>query len=259
MMILNRQSQRPPIMTKSIFVLFCLAISPLAFALDISKIDFSPDEFGVLQRRLLYNPDDLKVGDQLRALCVREDKIDQCIDALNQLTEKHPDNKSLRYQAALAYVDAVPGKTLFRQGWLSTRSMKHVSRVIEADPEDWPAYYIRGLNAVYWPTSFHKLSGAIADLKRCLEISGAMPAGLRRPYHALAFIALGDAYVKADEISAARATYQQGAELFDSNILRSRVVMSDQQLIDWVRDFRNTDSRVDTEISFLSSGGKEKI
>lgn len=217
------------------------------------------DRFGVLVKRLNYNPDDLQVGDRLREKCRQEKNSVRCIDALNDLSKKHPKNKSLRYQAALAYVDEVPGHSLFRQGWLSSRSMAHMSKIIEIEPNDWPAFYIRGLNGLYWPTSFRKLPKSIADLSFCIELSSGLPAGLKKPYHALAYIALGDAYVKNGEVEEGRKTYRLGASKFSSSELDKRLGLNDEKLVAFVKDFRHTDQRVDTEISFLLDGGENKI
>jgi len=242
------------------FVFVALIINaPYISYADQEADDFTPDEFGVLVRRLIYNPDDLGVGDKLRQHCRKNSIVDKCIDALNTLTEKHPKNKSLRYQAALAYVDHVPGHSLFRQGWLSTRSMDHMSKVLELDPEDWTAYYIRGLNGLYWPTSFRKLPKSIKDLKVCIALSGKMPIGLLQPYHVLAYIALGDAYAKKGEIEMARKTYLGAADLFESNKINRRLEMDSDELSAFIKNLRRTDTRVDTEISFLLDGGKSKI
>lgn len=249
-----RQLQSP------LLCLFLVSSLPaISNAAQVDRETFMPDDFVVLTRRLSYNPDDLRAGDKLRSLCRKRNTVDRCIDVLNALTERHPKNKFLRYHAALAYVDQVPGHSLFKQGWLSTRSMNHVTSVIEQDATDWPAYYIRGLNGIYWPKSFRKLSGAIDDLETCIALSNAAPEGLRRPYHGLAYIALGDAYVKNGMVEDALRVYQIGAAIFDSEKLRYRLSLTHEELAVYVNDLRHTDRRVDTDISFLLDGGDNRI
>ncbi len=217
------------------------------------------DDFSRLVRRLSYNPDDLAAGDELREHCRANEIVPKCIESLNELTKKHPKNKSLRYQAALAYVDEVPGHSLFRQGWLSTRSMNHMTKIIEGEPDDWTAHYIRGLNGLYWPTSFRKLPGSIKDLTYCISLSDKLPRGLLRPYHGYAYIALGDAFVKKGEIDKAIKVYKEGVEIFTSAKLEKRLQMSADELAQYVADLRHTDTRVDTTISFLVNGGENKL
>lgn len=216
-------------------------------------------EFDALVKRLNYNPDDLEAGDRLRSICRKNDANGECIDALNELTKRHPKNRSLRYQAALSYVDEVPGHSLFRQGWLSSRSMEHMSEVIHLEPNDWAAYYIRGLNGLYWPRSFRKLPKAITDLTTCIDLSKKLPDGLVKPYHGLAYIALGDAYVKNKDIEKGREIYSQGSKAFESSEMKKRLSMNDEELSNFIKEFRHTDKAVDTEISFLLGGGAEKL
>lgn len=217
------------------------------------------DEFSRLVRRLSYNPDDLEAGDSLRRYCRKNSVNQRCIKSLNALTGKHPKNRILRYQAALAYVDEVPGHSLFKQGWLSTRSMNHMTSILEREPDDWTARYIRGLNGLYWPRSFRKLPAAIKDLEHCLKLSNRAPSGLKLPYHGYAYIALGDAHVKGGNHEMGRQVYREGLEFFASEKMKKRIAMDDETLAQFVGELRHTDSRINTEISFLIDGGKNRL
>ncbi len=224
---------------------------------DLKKTDGS--KFDRLVRRLSYNPDDLETGDELRNHCRSENISTECIEKLNELTEQYPKNKFLRYQAALAYVDEIPGHSLFRQGLLSSRAMGHMTEVIDWEPNDWSAYYIRGLNGLYWPTLFRKLPRAIKDFQFCISLSNKLPKGLLKPYHIFAYIALGDAYVKDGDVIKGREVYRKGLGFFKSNELRNRIKMNPDELVKFVTELRHTDQRVDTEISFLLDGGADKL
>lgn len=241
-------------------IICCFGFSNYAFSkASESGVENNRSIFNVLVRRLNYNPDDLGAGDKLREHCRLKSISSDCINELNSLTKKYPRNKFLRYQAALAYVDEVPGHSLFRQGWLSSRSMSHMTEVIEWEPNDWPAYYIRGLNGLYWPTLFHKLPRAITDLQFCINLSDKLPKGLLKPYHVLAFVALGDAYVKDGDVSKGQEIYKKGLSLHKSSELEKRLRMSSEKLTEFIKEFRHTDRTVDTEISFLLDGGASKL
>ena len=222
--------------------------------------DVHKQEFGAIERRLSYNPDDLKAGNRLREICRSEKSVPVCIKILNDLTQKYPKNKTLRYHAALAYVDQVPGHTLFKQGWYSTRSMDHMSEILKDDPTDWSALYIRGLNGIFWPNSFRRLPGAIKDLEKCIELSTHLPDGLKKPYHTFAYIALGDAHVKNGSIDQGLQVYKQGLEIHDSKRLEKRVSFkTNDELIAYVLDVNDRNKPVDTDITFLLDGGLSKL
>lgn len=210
-------------------------------------------------QRLERNPEDIEAGNKIRELCREKGEIPLCIDELNALVEKHPGNRLLRYQAALSYVDSVPGKSLYKKGWLSSRSQDHMTNVLESDPEDWTALYIRGLNNIYWPTSFRRLPKAISDLKMCVQISRSLPVGLQKPYHGLAFLALGDALVKNNQLGEAREIYGLGHQIYESKIMRERMNFSDQDLQEVIKRYRDSDHPVDTDLSFLVDGGAERL
>ena len=217
------------------------------------------EEFESIERRLEYNPDDIVAGNRLREICREQKIISECIDTLNELATIHPNNKNIRYHAALAYVDEVPGHTLFKQGWYSTRSMDHMSKVLENDPSDWNAFYIRGLNGIFWPLSFKRLPGAIRDLKKCIEISDSLPDGLKKSYHVFAYIALGDAYVKNGDLELALQIYAQGNEIQKSKKLEKRLSLDNNKLSQYVKEIRDRNKPVDTDISFLIDGGSNKL
>ena len=243
------------VFNKILLLLFCLVYSSSSFSQNQSYTE----EFDSIERRLNYNPDDIVAGNRLREICREQNIISTCIDSLNNLVDKHPKNKNARYQAALAYVDEVPGHSLFKQGWYSTRSMDHMSALLENDPVDWSAFYIRGLNGIFWPLSFRRLPGAIKDLKKCIEISSALPEGLQKSYHVYAYIALGDAYVKNGEIEEAIKIYRRGNEIENSKKLEKRLSLNTEELAEFVNNIRDRDKPVDTDISFLLDGGSSRL
>ncbi len=249
---------------ETVVKLVAVLVSSLFVPLSVAKADetkepFSQSQYEELVRRLSYNPDDILAGDTLRDYCRKSEMSDKCIDSLNGLVKSKPKNKYLRYHAALAYVDKVPGHSLFRQGWLSSRSMSHMSAVIKQDEQDWTAYYIRGVNGLHWPRSFRKLPGSKKDLEFCIELSSKLPKGLVKPYHGLAYIALGDAFVKNNELSEALSIYKKGSDMFVSSQLEARLGMKESELKDYIKKYRHTDQRLDTELSFLVDGGANKL
>lgn len=210
-------------------------------------------QFQALAGRLEALPDDVGLGNRLRQLC-REAKIyNECIEFFERVVEKHPRDANLRYNAALAYVDNVPGHSILEQARLSTHSIDHVSAVLKERPDDWVALYIRGVNNIYWPSWYRRNSRAIADLEQCVRLSETAAAS-RKPYHALAYLALGDALIKADREAEARLIWRRGLELEGAaEQLQARLEKGSEELRDFIDAVRSRDVPVDTDISFLQS------
>lgn len=195
-------------------------------------------------------PEELQPANELRRMCREQHRVERCVEALDALAKRRPELAAVRYQAALAYVDALPGLSLLRQGSLSTHSIDHVTAVLERSPDDWLALYIRGLNNLYWPSWFGRTRRAIADLRRCVDVSER--AGAPAPYHALGYAALGDGYVKSGDVPRGVQTWTQGLARFPGSAeLQTRVALPAADAPAFVKTQRDLDKPIDTDISFL--------
>jgi tetratricopeptide (TPR) repeat protein len=197
-------------------------------------------------------PLDVRAGNDARRACREARAVERCIGVFDELVRQHPHDRALRYNAALAYVDHLSGHTILRQGWLSTRSIDHVASVLADAPSDWTALYIRGLNNLYWPRWFGRTGRAVTDLTRCVEISEGLLAAERRAYHALAYVALGDAHAKAGRAQEARNVWRRGAERFPGRAdLAERLALADDAGGAFVERVRDLEQPIDTDLSFL--------
>lgn len=211
--------------------------------------------FEVLLEALQADPQDVGKGNALRMHCLTFTRVDPCIDALKGLVKAHPEIDALRYNAALAYVDKLPGHTILKQGWYSTRSMNLVTPLLEADTSDWLAFYIRGMNHLHWPAWFNRTDDAIADLSQCLTISrNQRTLHKDNPYHVLAYIALGDAYAKDNQYAQARTTWEQARSLYpgaEAEALATRLKQTDEALPEYINAIRDLNKPIDTDLGFL--------
>lgn len=213
--------------------------------------------FDATTQRVAAAPDNLLAGIELRRKCREQHAVERCIKFLDELARQHPNARATRYNASLAYVDNLPGLSLMSQARLSTHSMEHASAVLERVPDDWLALYIRGLNNLYWPLWYRRTDRAIADLKRCTELSEALQTEHRRPYMALAYLALGDVYARLDQPSEARAVWSRGSERHASEQLRSRLALAPEQVAQAVEAIRSRDVPIDTDVSFYADDSKQ--
>lgn len=234
-----------------------LALATVCVAPNASGEGADEGRFEELSTAVEARPEDLRAGNELRKRC-REWKIqERCIDFFNALSKKHPLAAAARYNAALAHIDHLPGHSLLAQARLSTNSIEHASAVLEREPSDWLALYIRGLNNLYWPTWYRRTDRAIADLTRCTEISEALPTEQRRPYMALAHIALGDAYVKTGKLDQAREIWRRGLAAHPVAELSNRLAISADSLGEAIETVRSREVPVDTDIEFYASASAE--
>ncbi len=239
--------------------------APLALALVLAALMASPPARSVeppstvharngvddLVTALEKQPRSIRIANDLRRYCRSAGVIDTCIEVLDKLVRDYPDAKELRYNAALAYVDKLPGLSIYRQGWLSTRSMEHVTPLIDADSGDWLAYYIRGMNHLYWPRWFRHTDRAIQDLEHCVRISSHLPLEQARPFHVLAYLALGDGFAKAGRIEEAKKIWREGLSVYPSGRLRERLVLPVSDLPAYIDVQRDLDKPIETDLVFL--------
>jgi tetratricopeptide (TPR) repeat protein len=179
--------------------------------------------------------------------------VERCIDLFDRLAAGHPTVDAVRFNAALAYVDNLPNHSLYMQARISTHSMDHVSAILARDPGNWLALYIRGLNNLYWPLWYRRTDRAIADLGRCVQIGEELPAARRKPYMALAYVALGDTYARLERIDQALAVWRQGAKLYPSKQLQERIGAEPRLLHEMIERIRDRDVPIDTDLRIFAA------
>ncbi|MDD5033737.1 MAG: hypothetical protein PHE55_03185 [Methylococcaceae bacterium] len=163
---------------------------------------------------------------------------------------------------SLSYVDQMMGKNLLQQGNLSSRSQEAVEKIIKrpvpstskGSANDWAAWYIRGINNLYWPDWFRKASQAREYLAETVAIHERLSPeeqdGSDR--YALGYLALGDAYALLDQPAEARQAWQKGLSYYPYvAVLRERLALADGELHAAVRAIRDANKPIDTDLAFL--------
>lgn len=210
-------------------------------------------KFAALAEQVAAQPEDMLAANELRRVCRQQNTPDSCVDFFDKLVARHPNAQAARYNAALAYIDSLPGHSLLAQAKLSTHSMAHASAVLERRPHDWLALYIRGLNNLYWPKWYRRADRALADLRQCTQLTQALPAEQLKPYMAIAYVALGDAYVKLERLPEAQEAWRQGANVHASQEIQQRLALPADRLVDAIDHIRSREVPVDTDLSFYAS------
>ena len=211
------------------------------------------DDFQALAKRVSITPDDWVAGNELRRWCREQKKVDVCVDLFEKVVASHPTARGVRYNAALAYIDKLPGHSLLVQAKLSMNSIDHATAVIENSPDDWLALYIRGLNNLYWPKWYRRAGRTAMDMQRLVDSAEKLPPDGRRSWMALAYIGLGDAYALLDQPKEALATWRRGAALFKSAELDLRLTLTSAQVERSIEEIRSRENPVDTDLKFYQT------
>jgi hypothetical protein len=236
------------------------ALLGLAIACKAVALASDSPQFDALLHQVEARPGDLLAGNSLRTFCRAQKSVDHCIEALDRVAADHPAADAIRINAALAYVDQLPGHSLYIQARLSTHSIEHVSAILAHDADNWLALYIRGLNNLYWPLWYRRTDRAIADLNRCIQLSEALPPPQRKPYMVLAYIALGDTYARLSQIDQARAIWTQGAARYASQLLQDRLQTQPGLLHERIESIRSREVPIDTDLKvFVSAQGASPL
>ena len=157
---------------------------------------------------------------------------------------------------SLTYIDQMMGKNLLQQGNLSSRSQDVAEQIIKHDARHWTAWYIRGINNLYWPDWFGKATLAREYLTEAVAIHDRLSPqeqdGSDR--YALGYLALGDAYALLDNVAEARQIWQKGLRAYPYFArLRERLSLADGDLHAVVRAARDANKTIDTDLAFLWS------
>jgi tetratricopeptide (TPR) repeat protein len=200
---------------------------------------------------------DLPYLNQLRLRLKAKGGAEKSVALFKKLYAKDKNNRKLAYNAALAYIDNLAGRGLVSQGYNASRSLDILGDLLEANPEDWIARYIRGMNYLHWPKWFRKTKLAKNEFLTCIEQSkrpdfqfkGFNPG--EQVFH-LAYIGLSDAYVLLGSLEEAQNILQQAYNRFGAMpAIKQRQKLNQQQLTDFVKNLRSLDSPIDTSLEFL--------
>jgi len=210
-----------------------------------------------LESRVERDPANHRLAYGYRKHSADHGRHDRAIEFFEQLVQRNPDDRWARMELSVTYVDKIPTcgglAAVVCKGTLARRSLDQLDRLLEEDPDWWPALYGRGMNHLHWPRALRHSSDAAADFRRCLELQGA-DAVEREPYHARTYILLGDALAKSKDYRAAREAWRSGLSVFpDSPELSERSALEgDERLLEFVEQNRSLENPIDTDFSFLA-------
>ena len=201
-----------------------------------------------LEAALSANPDSLERANEYRQEIISAGDYERSLRFFDRLVNEHPGSANAHLNYGLAYVDKIPAAGSITQVILANNALTQFSRAVDIQPS-WLALYTRGNSYLFWPKIFGRTPLGIADLEAALRIQRVEPP---RSYHVRVYVALGDGYLKMDDLGKARAIWNEGARLFPSNReLAARLAAQGDGLRAIVEEGFDPAKRVDTDLQPL--------
>jgi hypothetical protein len=224
-----------------------LAIAALACAL--ASASPSPRELDTLEQAVSAEPENLKVAADYRQLAIAERAFDRSIGLFEKLAKRQASGPCVQISLAFAYVDKVPTSGDIRRLYLGRDAMNALTRSIALRPTVL-AYYVRGvINLFYNAFIFHRADKGVSDLTTALAM---IDATTPPPLVLRVYTALGDGYVRLQNVPKARAVWTAGLAKFPGDAgLKSRLAAQGETLEDIVTTALTASRRLDTTLTGL--------
>jgi hypothetical protein len=251
----GRSSHRPCIETASKAVPcsrwlpLVLFVSGTLLACEATRAAAADRPIDALERAVAADPENLKLAADYRQLAIADKTFDRSIDFLEKLAKARGSGPNIQISLAFAYVDKVPTSGDIRRLYLGRDAMNALTRSIAQRPGVL-AYYVRGvINLFYNSFIFHRTDKGVADLTTALGLTSpdTPPRLVSRVY-----LALGDGYVRLENLPRARALWAAGLARFPSDeALALRLNPGRRPVEDIVTTALYAGNRLDTTLNGL--------
>jgi tetratricopeptide (TPR) repeat protein len=201
-----------------------------------------------LELALASDPNNLRYGNDYRKAIIAGKQFDRAVRFFEQLAARYPTSPNLHLNFGFAYVDKIPVAGSITQVILANNALSEFSKALELE-HSWVGYYTRGVSFLFWPKIFKRAPLGVADLEAAMKMQ---KAERRHGYHLKTYIALGDGYWKVDDLSKARAVWEEGLKVFPgSAALQRRISLSGDELKNLIEAQFDPNTRVNTDLSDL--------
>jgi len=209
----------------------------------------SSGEIDALERAVSAEPENLKLAADYRQRAIAERAFDRSIDLFERLAKRKGSGPGVHISLAFAYVDKVPTSGDIRRLYLGRDAMNELTKSIALRPTVL-AYYVRGvINLFYNAFIFHRADRGVADLTTAL---GMIDASTPTPLVLRVYTALGDGYVRLQNVPKAREVWTAGLTKFaGAPELKSRLAAQGEALEDIVTTALSAGRRLDTTLNGL--------
>jgi tetratricopeptide (TPR) repeat protein len=197
------------------------------------------------------DPNNLRYGNAYRLTGVKINQVktyDRCIAFFKQLVADNPKAPNAWMNLGYAYVDKIPTEGAITQVLLANTALGHFSAALDLE-DSWLGRYTRGNSYLYWPAIFGRTRSAIDDLEKAIALSQQMD---KHSYQARAYIGLGEAYWRLNDLEKARQIWREALQLFPGNEeLQELLEQDDKALNAFLTAHFEPGKRVDTDVSAI--------
>jgi tetratricopeptide (TPR) repeat protein len=204
-----------------------------------------PTALTEFEAALTANADNIQYGSEYRQAVIQAKEYDRCIKFFEKLVADNPKSANAYLNFGFAYVDKIPASGTITQVILANTALSYFTKSLELKPS-WIGYYTRGNSYLFWPKIFGRTPLGVADLEQAMKMQ---KQDAKKTYHIRAYISLGDAYWKMDEMAKAKEIWKEGLALFPESVpLKSRISKDGDDLKNYIEDVLDPGKRVDTNL-----------
>lgn len=197
---------------------------------------------------LMQEPDNLQFGNEYRQTVIKIEAYERCIAFFEKLVADHPNAANLWMNYGYAHVDKIPSEGAITQVLLANTALGFFTSSLELKAT-WLGHFTRGSSYVYWPAIFGRTPLAIEDLEKATALSDKMP---QKDYHHRAWMALGDAYWRLEDLEKAREIWKKTHDRYPGQDgLEKRMTLEGEALDTYMTEFYDPARRVDTDLRIL--------
>jgi tetratricopeptide (TPR) repeat protein len=209
-----------------------------------------------LQASVLADPDNMRYGNDYR-LALRNHQMYQEEQTFFAALSKKTPGSNVSIEYSLTYVDMMracpaPPDGLVCQAQNSYSSISILDGVLQQNPYNIIARYVRGLNDLYWPRLMRHLPQAQQDLQYAVALT-RFQKSIGSVFLPDAYVALGDVFGKDGNIQAARNVWLNGllaTPTQDQALLHQRLAIPQDQVSGQENNqLRGLGVYVDTDLS----------
>ncbi len=217
------------------------------------ELGADPPDFDTFEAQLREAPRDLLLASEYRQEIIAAGEYRRAVKLFEELAAEHPDDATIHLSLGYALVDKIPAEGSITQVLLANEALSSFTRSLELS-ETWLGLYTRGHSYVFWPAIFGRTKLGIEDLERAIEIAEALPTN---PLHSRAWVALGDAYWRLDDVDQAREIWAQGQTRYpDQPAFDARLSRLGSELNQYLENYFDPLNRVDTDLTPLWPGDR---
>ena len=225
------------------------SIAAVAFAGALAAAASPSRPIDALEQAIAAEPENLALAADYRQRAISEQAFDRSIALFERLAKRKASGPCIQISLAFAYVDKVPTSGDIRRLYLGRDAMNALTRSIAQRPTVL-AYYVRGvINLFYNAFIFHRADKGVSDLTTAL---GMIDANTPPPLALRVYTALGDGYVRLQNVPKAKTVWSAGLAKFPGDTgLKSRLDAQGETLEDIVTTALTASRRIDTTLTGL--------